>query len=125
MLAVRGPCQQLMAVQPTAGLITARLGDLHMQLCRAYETAAMASLLAEADQLWRQVARQPLQLMDEVTTMCMLKLHQHVSDIARQQSIIQEAIELERATGSGDSGPPVLVDAAAFCMLFDSFARSP
>ena len=117
--------QQLMAVQLTAGLITARLGDLHLQLCRAYETAAMASLLAEADQLWRQAAQQPLQLMNHVTTMCMLKLHQHVGDIARQQSIIQEALDLERAAGNVKSEQPVFVDAAAFCMLFDSFARSP
>ena len=117
--------QQLMAVQLTAGLITARLGDLHLQLCRAYETAAMASLLAEADQLWRQAAQQPLQLMNHVTTMCMLKLHQHVGDIARQQSIIEEALNLERAASNVESGSSVFVHAGCFCMLFDSFARSP
>jgi pentatricopeptide repeat protein len=66
----------------------------------------------------------------------MLKLYHYRGDLDRQQSLISEAMELERSAAAQSirdadprwaikrDGPPVFVHAASFCLLFDSFAHS-
>ena len=67
--------------------------------------------------------------------MSMLKLYHYRGDLERQQSLISEAMEVERSAAAQAirdadprwaikrDGPPVFVHAASFCLLFDSFAQ--
>ena len=119
----------------SAGIINARLGDIYEKLS-SHRMHEPLPLLAEVEQLWRQAAQRPLDSLDMVTTLSMLKLYHYRGDVQRQQALIIETLNLERSAAAQAirdadprwsferDGPPVFVDAASFCLLFDSFAHS-